>query len=127
MCIEEHPFPEVLAEPDYRVFSPELENDESVVYRATRSEYLASIKANGGFPFTGPGGGISFAEKSYESVRHWCNVRGDSEEGVIFAVRSKPAFPFVKEGPHLHLFNRDPGAQPEILAYSIIRASFRFV
>ncbi len=85
----EYPFPADPEATGYRIFPPELEDDEHIFFHGTADAYRNSILA-GGFRIPAPplAPSVSFAKTSSLPLRYASEARTEaSPAGCIFAVR----------------------------------------
>jgi hypothetical protein len=113
VIIQEYLFPDQdsLEHVEYRVFPPELENDDLVLFHGTLAENMDSILKDGfksaAALGTGPLASVSFAYKSTAALTHLAGQTGDR---VIFAVRyASIDRPSIKKNlSDIHDFALDP-------------------
>jgi len=125
----EYPFPDDPSATDYRVFPPELEDDDHVFFHGTSDAHRASILA-GGFRIPSPplATSVSFAKTSSLSLRYASEARSDSSPaGCIFAVRYED---LTRKGlkievSMLHDYTLDP--PPLILGYCVVPVAYRHI
>ena len=111
---------------NYLLFATELENDPNVLFHGTSEICALSIIKNGFSP-NGSLSSSSFARTSAGSLSHACSKRTDVIRGAVLAARfnSLNVLGIQQEGDVVYLY--DHQIHPEIVAYSFIPVSYRFV
>jgi hypothetical protein len=125
--ITHYPFRGANEEIGYRLFPPEIEDDELIFFHGTAYGNLQSIIDNG-FRIGGPLPSISFARDSSVPLGYACKARKkESPEGCVLAVRfDNPNRQGIRHEPfgiHVDVFSD----QPTIVGYCIIPADYVFL
>jgi len=123
----EYYFPDDPSATSYRVFPPELEDDDHVFFHGTADAHRASILTTG-FRIPSPplAQSVSFAKTSSLPLRYASDLRSvTSPAGCIFAVRYED---LTRKGlkvevSMIHDYTLDP--PPLIIGYCIVPASYR--
>ena len=124
----EYPFPADPEATGYRVFPPELEDDERVFFPGTADVYRESILIAGfRIPVPPLAQSVSFAKASSLPLRYASEARSKaSPTGCIFAVRYED---LTRKGlkvevSMLHDYTLDP--PPLVVGYCIVPADYRY-
>lgn len=121
-----YPLPVDLEDRVYRVFPPEIEQDDAIFFHGTNAAHLSSILENGFIP-SGELTSISFARESSLALRYASLARTEVyPDGCIIAVRYDDVHrPGLRHEPSiLYDDTRDP--PPVILGYCLVPSSYRF-
>lgn len=132
MTAKAYLFPQNLADTNYLLFPPELENDEFVLFHATPFRNLASILEDG-FKIPGPESesrlrSVSFAKKSVTALTFAMNPQTrEVGDYVVIAVRylSLSRTGIVNNYSDIYDYTLEP--PPQIIGFCIIPESYAHV
>lgn len=110
----------------YLLFSTELENDPNILFHGT-SESCALLIIDNGFNPTGNLPSSSFARASAVPLGYACEKRTNENRGAVLAVRFNNLNVVGIRQEENFVYLDDHQIQPEIVAYSLIPVSYRFV